>query len=73
MAQRTGLPPADAQERVTDVLNREQAMLRTARQAVDAGRKAIAAAAVYGFVALLIGAFIASVSGAIGGRLRDTY
>jgi hypothetical protein len=73
VTQQTGLPPADAQERVTDVLNRQQAMLRTARQAVDASRKAASGAAVYGFVALLIGAFIASVSGAIGGKLRDTY
>lgn len=73
VTQQTGLPPADAQERVTDVLNRQQAMLRSARQAVDASRKAASGAAVYGFVALLIGAFIASVSGAIGGKLRDTY
>lgn len=73
VTQQTGLPPADAQERVTDVLNRQQATLRAARQAVDASRKAASGAAVYGFVALLIGAFIASVSGAIGGKLRDTY
>ncbi|HVE23570.1 MAG TPA: hypothetical protein VNC39_16505 [Acidocella sp.] len=73
VAQRTGLPPADAQERVTDVLNRERAMIRSARQTLDASRKAASGAAVYGFVALLIGAFIASVSGALGGRRRDTY
>jgi hypothetical protein len=73
VAQRTGLPPADAQQRVTDVLNREQAMVRKAKQAVNAGRKAASGAAIYTFVSLLIGAFIASVSGAIGGRLRDTY
>jgi hypothetical protein len=73
VAQRTGLPPADAQERVTDALNHEQAMAHRAKLAVDAGRKAASAAAVYSFVALLIGAFIASVAGAIGGKLRDTY
>jgi hypothetical protein len=73
VAQRTGLAPADAQERVTDVLNREQTMLRMAKQAVNAGRKAASMAAIYTFVALLIGAFIASVAGAIGGKLRDTY
>ena len=73
VAQRTGLAPADAQERVTDVLNREQTMLRTAKQAVDASRKAASLAAIYTFVALLIGAFIASIAGAIGGKLRDTY
>lgn len=73
VAQRTGLPPADAQERVTDVLNRERATIRSARQTLDASRKAASGAVVYTFVALLIGAFIASVSGALGGRLRDTY
>lgn len=73
VAQRTGLPPADAEERVTNVLNRQQAIIRATMQAVDAGRKAASAAAVYGFVALLIGAFIASVSGAIGGKQRDVY
>jgi hypothetical protein len=73
VAQRTGLPPADAEARVTDVLNRQQVIIRATKQAVDASREAASAAAVYGFVALLIGAFIASVSGAIGGKLRDVY
>jgi hypothetical protein len=70
---RTGLAPADAQARVNDVLNEEQAAEVKAKQAVDATRKASAEAAIYTFVSLLIGAFIASVSGAIGGRLRDNY
>lgn len=48
-------------------------MTHDARPAVDANRKPASGAAVYSFVALLIGAFIASVSGALGGRLRDTY
>ncbi len=73
VSQRTGLPPADAQARVADILSREQAMVRAAKHAADASRKAASAAAIYSFVALLIGAFIASVSGAIGGRLRDKY
>jgi hypothetical protein len=70
---RTGLAPADAQARVQDVLNQEQAAMTKARQVADAARKASAMAAIYTFVSLLIGAFIASVAGAIGGRLRDTY
>ncbi len=70
---KTGLPPADAQARVSDVLNREQAAVVKAKQVADASRKAASAAAVYTFVALLIGAFIASVAGAIGRRLRDWY
>jgi hypothetical protein len=70
---RTGLAPADAQARVTDVLNREQAAINDAKQAADKARKASALAAIYTFISLLIGAFIASVAGAIGGRLRDNY
>jgi len=70
---RTGLAPADAQARVTDVLNQEQAAITKAKQVADATRKASALAAIYTFISLLIGAFIASVAGAIGGRLRDNY
>jgi hypothetical protein len=73
VSQQTGLAPADAQARVQDVLNQEQAAITQAKQAADAARKASAAAAIYTFISLLIGAFIASVAGAIGGRLRDTY
>jgi hypothetical protein len=73
VSERTGLAPADAQARVQDVLNQEQAAIAKAKQAADAARKTSATAAIYLFVSLLIGAFIASVSGAIGGRLRDTY
>jgi hypothetical protein len=73
VSEKTGLPPADAQARVGDVLNREQAAVVKAKQVVDASRKAASAAAIYTFVSLLIGAFIASVAGAIGGRLRDMY
>jgi hypothetical protein len=73
VSQATGLAPADAQARVNDVLNREQADITKARQMADATRKSASAAAIYTFVALLVGAFIASVAGAIGGRLRDTY
>jgi hypothetical protein len=73
VAQRTGLAPADAQARVNDVLMRETADEVKAKQMADATRKAASAAAIYTFISLLIGAFIASVSGAIGGRLRDIY
>jgi hypothetical protein len=73
VSQSTGLAPADAQARVQDVLNQEQAAITKAKQVADATRKASAMAAIYTFISLLIGAFIASVAGAIGGRLRDTY
>jgi hypothetical protein len=70
---RTGLSPNNAQLRVNTVIAREQADIVKAKQLADAARKASAQAAIYTFVSLLIGAFIASVAGAIGGRLRDTY
>jgi len=73
VSEKTGLAPADAQERVTDVLNRENAAIVKAKQVADASRKAASGAAIYTFVSLLIGAFIACVAGAIGGRLRDNY
>jgi hypothetical protein len=73
VSEKTGLSPADAQARVGDVLGREQADVVKAKQVADASRKAASGAAIYTFVSLLIGAFIASVAGAIGGRLRDNY
>jgi hypothetical protein len=73
VSEKTGLAPADASARVTDVLNREHADVVKAKQVADASRKAVSGAAIYTFIALLIGAFIASVAGAIGGRLRDSY
>jgi hypothetical protein len=70
---RTGLAPGDAGNRVNQVLAQQQADLTKARQLADAARKTSATGAIFTFVSLLIGAFIASVSGAIGGRLRDAY
>jgi len=73
VSEQTGLAPADAQARVNDVLTQMQAQITKAKQVADASRKAASGAAIYTFVSLLIGAFIASVAGAIGGRLRDNY
>lgn len=42
-------------------------------EAIDAARKAAATFAAFTGLSLVIGAFIASVSGAIGGRLRDLH
>jgi hypothetical protein len=73
VSEHTGLAPADAQARVSDVLTQEQAAAVKAKQVADATRKAASGFAIYTFISLLIGAFIASVAGAIGGRLRDNY
>ncbi len=75
VAQRTGLPPADADKRVTDTFTRMQTSLRdaenTARDAADKARKAGAYAALWVFVSMLIGAFVASWAATAGGRHRD--
>lgn len=64
IAARTGLSPADAQARVTQVFDQ-------ARQAADTARKAIAHTLYWLFLALLVGAFCASYAATVGGRQRD--
>jgi hypothetical protein len=75
VAQHAGVPQADAQKRVTDTFARAQARLKSAeasaREAADKARKASSYAALWLFVSLLIGAFVASLSATYGGRRRD--
>jgi hypothetical protein len=75
VAQRTGLSQQDAEKRVADVHAKAQAKLRAAegaaRDAADKARKASAYSALWLFVSLLIGAFVASLAATFGGRRRD--
>lgn len=75
VAQHTGLSQQDAEKRVTDVYARAQLKLNqiemTAKEATDQARKASAFAALWMFVSLLIGAFVASLAATYGGRQRD--
>ena len=75
VAQRTGVSQQEAEKRVTDVYARAQAKLHNAevaaKDAADKARKASAYAALWMFVSLLIGAFIASLAATYGGRQRD--
>ena len=75
VAQGTGLAPADAEKRVTDTFARMQTALRDAQkmatEAADKARKATAYGALWLFVSLLIGAFVASLAATFGGRQRD--
>ena len=64
VATRTGLSQTDAEKRVSDVF-------AGAQQAAETARKAIAHSLLWVFLALLIGAFCASVAATIGGRQRD--
>ena len=75
VAQRTGLSQDEAQKRVASVysglqdkMNRAQT---AAKEAADKARKASAYGALWLFVTLLIGAFVASWGATIGGRQRD--
>lgn len=64
IAARTGLSEADADKRVTDVIN-------DAKVAADAARKAAMQLAFWLTASLLIGAFSASLAATEGGGLRD--
>jgi hypothetical protein len=75
VAQRTGLSQQDAEKRVDDAIAKAKAAIdeaaTKAKEAADAARKAGAALAMWSFVAMLIGAFVASYAATIGGRHRD--
>jgi hypothetical protein len=68
VAQRTGLSQADAEKRVTDTYERAQAQMQ---EGADTARKASAYTALWMFISLLIGAFVASLAATWGGRQRD--
>jgi hypothetical protein len=71
--QQTGVSAPDAQKRVDDFVTATKNAEDRARAAADAARKAAAETAIYSALALLVGAFIACVSAALGGRLRDEH
>jgi hypothetical protein len=75
VSRRTGLAPADAEKRVADAFTQASKALvnaeTAAKQAADDARKAAAYSALWMFVALLAGAFFASVAALAGGHQRD--
>lgn len=77
VSQRTGMPQADAEKRVTDTFTRMQAKESdaeaAARDAADKARKVSAYGALWLFVSLLVGAFSASLAATYGGRRRDQF
>ncbi|MDQ0466599.1 hypothetical protein QO010_004394 [Caulobacter ginsengisoli] len=70
---RAGIAPADAAVRVDAALAREQAAAVKAREAADTARKAASALGFFTALSMLIGAFIACVAAALGGRQRDEH
>ena len=75
IAQRTGLSQADAEKRVDDTVAKAKAAAdeatTKAKEAADVARKAAAGLAMWSFIAMLIGAFVASYAATLGGRHRD--
>jgi hypothetical protein len=70
---RTGASQTDAQARVDNfVASITEAQAKLKAEA-DSARKAAAEASIYLALSMLIGAFIASVSAALGGRIRDEH
>lgn len=75
VAKRTGLTQAEAEARVDAVYGRAAKAAADAKaaaqQAAETARKAGAHTALWMFVALLLGAFVASLAATFGGRQRD--
>jgi hypothetical protein len=70
---RTGASQTDAQARVDNfVASITEAQAKLKAEA-DSARKAAAEASIYLALSMLMGAFIASVSAALGGRIRDEH
>jgi hypothetical protein len=66
VAARTGIAPEEARKRVDDTITK-------ARDVANQTRKAAASASIITALAMLLGAFVACVAAAYGGRLRDDY
>ncbi|MEQ8398672.1 hypothetical protein [Thalassobaculum sp.] len=71
VATRTGMSPSDAQARVNDVLGQIETTKSEAKAAAEDARKAGLTIALVSALSLFVGAFIAGVAAAIGGRQRD--
>ena len=71
VAARTGLSEADAKARIDAVLKEVDDARVAAQEAADTARKSAAATALLGALSLFVGAFIACVAAALGGRRRD--
>jgi hypothetical protein len=73
IAAKTNLSQAEAQARVDEWVSMGMEAETKAKAAADAARKAASQASIYMGLSLLVGAFIASISAALGGKLRDEH
>jgi hypothetical protein len=70
---RTGASQADAQARVDNFVAAVAQAQEKLKSEADSTRRAAAEASIYLALSMLIGAFIASVAAALGGRIRDEH
>jgi len=70
---RTGISRVDAQTRVDGFLATVMQAQAKLKADVDAAKKAAAKTSIFLALSMLVGAFIASVAAALGGRLRDEH
>jgi len=73
VAARVALSPAEATQRVDAVVARERQAAADAAVAADNARKTAATLGFLTALAMVVGAFIASVAGALGGMERDKH
>ena len=71
VAARAGVSPDEAKARVDQVLKQIEDAKNAALQTAEEARESAATVAMLGALSLLVGAFIASASAALGGRQRD--
>jgi len=71
IAARAGISRDDAQRRVDEAIDRGKQAAARAQEIAETARKTAARLALFGALALLIGAFVASAAAAYGGMLRD--
>jgi hypothetical protein len=72
-AARTGISQTDAQARVDAFIAAVMQAQQKLKAEADAARKAAAKTSIFLALSMLVGAFIASVAAALGGRLRDEH
>ena len=73
VAANTGMSIEASDKRVDDTLARVQTDKDKAKEAADKARKSAATFAFFTFISMLIGAFIAATTAALGGFHRDDY
>jgi hypothetical protein len=75
VANRTGLSPPEAEQRVTQTTTAAklaaEATVAKAKETAEVARKAAAHTALWVFISLLVGAFYASLAATWGGKQRD--